>query len=121
MANMKKYASGLIRPEDLHSTGPRQERIVNVTINDKLNAPILTFESGEEMVAWNNVARVLARSYGFEDTDWVGHVIELSISTYTNRDGEEKETIVVKPISARDDASKPQLPLKKDLDDEIPF
>src|SRR5215471_11505131 len=115
MADMRKYASGLLRPEDLHS-GSRQEKIINVYVSEKLNAPILTFESGDEMVAWNNICRVLTRAYGYEDSDWIGHTIELSVGTYTNKDGEQKENILLKAISSRD--SKEELPpLKKALDD----
>jgi len=118
MADMRKYASGLLRPEDIHD-GPRNEKIVNVYISEKLNAPILEFESGDSMVAWNNIARILAKAYGYEDTDWVGHTIELSIGTYTNKDGEQKENIQVRAVSSRD--SKEVVPIAKDLNDEIPF
>jgi|SRR6516164_3095818 hypothetical protein len=120
MADMRKYASGLLRPEDLHN-GPRQEKIINVYISEKLNAPILTFESGDEMVAWNNIARGLVRAYGNQDSDWIGHIIELSIGTYTNKDGDIKENILVKAISSRDQKEEVKQPIAKDLDDEIPF
>jgi len=119
MADMRRYASGLLRPEDLHS-GNRTEKIVNVYISEKLNAPILTFESGDEMVAWNNICRVLTRAYGYEDSDWIGHTIELSIGTYTNKDGDIKENIQVKAVSSRDNKDE-QVSLGKALDDEIPF
>jgi hypothetical protein len=118
MVDMKKYATGLLRPEDLQS-GTRNEKIIAVYISEKLNAPILEFDSGESMVAWNNIARVLGHAYGYEDTDWIGHTIELSLGSYTNKDGEEKGTIVVKPMTSRD--SKEIVPIKKELDDEIPF
>src|SRR6516165_8563138 len=84
MADMRKYATGLLRPEDLHSSGTRKYKIINVYVSEKLNTPILTFEGGDEMVAWNNICRVLTRAYGYEDTDWIGHTIEVSIGTYTN-------------------------------------
>jgi hypothetical protein len=120
MADMRKYASGLLRPEDLHD-GPRQEKIINVYISEKLNAPILTFESGDEMVAWNNIARVLVRAYGNQDSDWLGHTIELSLGNYTNKDGDIKENILVKAISARDQKEEMKQPIAKELNDEIPF
>jgi hypothetical protein len=119
MADMRKYASGLLRPEDLRD-GPRNEKIINVYISEKLNAPILTFESGDEMVCWNNMARVLGRAYGFQDTDWLGHTIELSIGTYTNKDGDQKENIVIRAISTRDQKDE-VVSVAKDLDDSIPF
>jgi hypothetical protein len=128
MANMKKYTAGFVLPEDLHD-GPRQERIVNVYESDKHQAPVLVFESGDELIAWRNIARAMARAYGYNDADWKGHVVELSLGNYTNRDGEAKETVVLKTISSRDGdggIGAPQrvepakLP-KPDLDDEIPF
>jgi len=118
--DMRKYASGLMRPEDLHN-GPLQDKIVNVYINDKLNAPIITLEGGQEFVAWNNMCRVLTNAYGYEDRDWIGHVIELSLGHYTNKDGETKDNIQIKPISARDEKGEIAKPVHKDMDDEIPF
>jgi|SRR5215471_20109507 len=120
MADMRKYASGLLRPDDLHD-GPRQEQIVNVYVSEKLNAPILTFASGDEMVAWNNIARVLSRAYGFESDNWIGHMIELSIGHYTNKDGDIKENIQVKTISTAEQKAEVKAPVAKDLDDQIPF
>jgi hypothetical protein len=119
MADMRKYTSGLLRPEDLNS-GKRQEKIINVHISEKFNTPILTFESGDEMLAWQNICRVLARAYGFEDSDWIGHTVELSIGIYTNKDGEQKETLVLTPISSRDKKEEVKQ-IDKALDDEIPF
>ena len=120
MVDMRKYASGLLRPEDLHD-GNRTEKIVNVYISEKLQAPILTFESGDEMVAWNNMCRVLTRAYGFQDRDWIGHTIELSLGNYVNKDGEHKETIVLKTVSARDEKEEVKAAVHKDLDDDVPF
>ena len=120
MADMRKYASGLLRPEDLQG-GTRTEKIVNVYINERLNAPILTFESGDEMVAWNSICRVLTREYGYEDSDWIGHTIELSIGFYTNKDGEQKENIILKTVTSRDEKQEIKKPVHKDMDDEIPF
>jgi hypothetical protein len=119
MADMRKYASGLLRPEDLHG-GPQQFKIINVYVSEKLNAPILSFEGGQECVAWNNVCRTLTRAYGFEDTDWIGHTVELSVGTYRNKDGEEKENIQVKAVSSRDNKDQ-TVPIAKDLDDQVPF
>jgi hypothetical protein len=116
--DMRKYTSGFIRPEDLND-GPRQERIINVYISDKYDYPVLEFESGDQLSG-----RALVRAYGFESEDWRGHVVELSLGTYTNKDGETKETVVLKPISQREggsnggpqrvDPAKLPAPLKKD-------
>ena len=129
--DMRKYASGVIMPEDLRN-GPRQERIINVYISQKHDVPVLVFESGDELFAWPNIARVLGRAYGFKDEkDWVGHVVKLSLGTYTDKKtGEEKDTIILEAVSSRDgsDNGEPQrvdpakLPkLSDDLSDEMPF
>jgi hypothetical protein len=132
MVDVRKYTTGLIRPEDLHS-GPRQERIINVYISQKYDVPVLVFESGDEMLAFAGSGRALAKAYGFESDDWRGHVVELSLGSYTNKDGEKKEIINLKPITARDGSSSnggpqradpatlPKLSPKDDLSDDIPF
>jgi hypothetical protein len=132
MVDVRKYTTGFIRPEDLHD-GSRQERIINVYISEKHDVPVLEFESGDQLLAWASIGRVLARAYGFETDDWRGHVVELSLGHYTNKDGEEKETIVLKTITSRDgnaanggpqrtDPAKLPMPSRKDdLADEIPF
>ena len=125
--DMKKYATSIILPEDLHD-GPRREMIVNIYISDKHDVPVLVFESGNELFAWANIARVLARAYGYNSDDWRGQTVELSLGSYTDRKtGEEKDTIVLEAISSRDgsDNGGPQradpAKLAKDLSDEIPF
>jgi hypothetical protein len=135
--DMRKYTSGFIRPEDLHD-GPRQERIINVYISEKHDCPVLEFESGDQLIVFSNSSnvRALARAYGFDSNDWLGHVVELSFGTYTNKDGEAKETVTLKPISLREGVASnvgetpkcviPPAPSAKrtlgdDMDDEIPF
>lgn len=132
MVDMRKYTSGLIRPEDLRD-GPRQERIISVYISEKFDVPVLVFESGDEMLAFAGSGRALAKAYGFESDDWRGHVVEVSLGNYVNKDGETKEIIVLKPITSRDGSSSnggpqrtdpaklPKLSPKDDLNDKIPF
>jgi len=72
-------------------------------------------------VAWNSICHVLVREYGGQDSDWIGHVIELSIGYYTNKDGEQKENILVKAVTSRDEKGEVKKPIDKDLDDQIPF
>lgn len=130
MADMRKYTSGLVRPEDLRD-GPRQERIINVYISEKFDVPVLVFESGDEMLAFASSGRALAKAYGYESDDWRGHVVELSLGSYVDKkDGETKETIVLKAITPRDGSSNgglqrtdpAKLPKSKDdLDETIPF
>src|SRR5215510_9636855 len=56
--DMRKYAAGVIMPEDLRD-GPRTEVIIGVTINEKHKCPVLEFESGDQLFAWPNIARAL--------------------------------------------------------------
>ena len=128
MVNVKKYATGLILPDDVRD-GARQERIINVYISDKFDVPVLVFESGDEFLCWPSNGRVLAKAYGFESEDWRGHVVELSLGSYVDKkDGQTKDTVDLKPITPRDGASNNGGPqrtdpakLAKDLNDEIPF
>ena len=132
MVNVKKYATGLILPDDVRG-GARQERIINVYISDKFDVPVLVFESGDEFLCWPSNGRVLAKAYGFESEDWRGHVVELSLGTYTDKkDGQIKDTVILKTITSRDGSSNnggPQradpakLPrtVDKDMDDSVPF
>jgi hypothetical protein len=134
--DVSKYmAKAFIKPDDVRS-GPRQERIVNVYKSERYDCPVLDLESGDQLSCSPITTRVLGKAYGTESDHWHGHVIELSYGTY-NKDGEEKEKVVVKTISlpkhvgansksptmaenetAR--AAKPA-PTSRDLDDEIPF
>jgi|SRR6516162_2123164 hypothetical protein len=126
--DMKKYTSGLILPDDVRN-GPRQERIINVYISEKFDRPVLVFESGDEFIIWPNNGRVMARAYGYDSKDWIGHVVELSLGSYVDKkDGQTKDTVDLKPITPRDGASNNGGPqrtdpakLAKDLNDEIPF
>jgi co-chaperonin GroES (HSP10) len=130
--DMRKYTSGLIMPEDLRN-GPRQERIIAVTINEKHDVPVLEFESGDQLFVWASIGRVLGRAFGTESDAWIGHVVKLSLGHYGE---EKKETIILEAISSRDgaatdgnsqrvDPAKLPAPVKRglvdDMDDEIPY
>jgi hypothetical protein len=118
--------------------GPRQERIVNVYRSERYDCPVLDLESGDQLSCNPITTRVLGKAYGTESDRWHGHVIELSYGTYKNKDGEEKETVLVKPISlpehtgangktptmadnATAQAAKPTPARGRDRDDQIPF
>jgi hypothetical protein len=132
MVDMRKYTSGLILPDDVRN-GARQERIINVYISDKFDIPVLTFESGDEFLAWPSNGRVLAKAYGYNSEDWLGHVVELSLGSYVDKkDGQTKDTVILKTITSRDgtsnnggpqrvDPAKLPKPVDKDLDDKIPW
>jgi hypothetical protein len=130
MADMRKYTSGFITSDDVREA-PIEARIVSVYISDKHQVPVLELDNGDQFIAWPNNGRKLARAYGFDDAVWIGHLIRLEFDTYTNKDGETKETVKLTPISSRDsnagngtpqrvDPAKLPPPLcKDDLDDEI--
>jgi hypothetical protein len=132
MVNVKKYATGLILPDDVRD-GARQERIINVYISDKFDVPVLVFESGDEFLVWPSNGRVLAKAYGFESEDWRGHVVELSLGSYVDKkDGQTKDTVILKTITSRDgisanggpqrvDPAKLPKTVDEDMDDGVPF
>lgn len=139
MADMRKYTSGFITPDDVREA-PIEARIINVYIHEKHDVPVLELDSGDQFMAWPNNGRKLARAYGFDDAIWIGHLIRFELATYTNKDGETKEIIILKPITSRDGSSSnggpvradpatlPKLPEPEppksfgdDLNDEIPF
>ena len=56
-------------------------------------------------------------------------MIALELGFYTNKDGEQKETVIIKPISLPPTAttgngnpdSKPESSLREDLSDDLPY
>jgi hypothetical protein len=137
MVDVRQYTSGIITGEDL-SDGPRIERIISVFISDKHQVVVLELESGDQLYCWGKIGRTLARAYGYNSDDWVGHQIQLEQGdTYTDKNSVTKYGINLTPLSSRDGNGKDgtpqrvdpaQLPapikkhtLKEDLDDEIPF
>ena len=133
--DMRKYA-GFIRPDDVRG-GPLRETIARVGESEKFECPALVFESGSELTLFNYSTnlRAMLKAYGYESNDWIGHMVELSLGTYTDKDGVEKETVDLKPVSSRDgsgegpqrvDPAKILLPPPKgsaadDMDNEVPF
>jgi hypothetical protein len=124
--DMRKYGAGPVRPEDIRE-GPLQEKIVDVSISEKFECPALHFETGNQFLLFNANARVMNRAYTTESNNWLGQVIELSLGHYTDNRGEEKETVVLKPVSvlqpsADNGGPKAALPsVRDDMDDNIPF
>ena len=130
--DMRRYGAGPVKPDDVRD-GPRQEKIVVVSINEKFDCPTLHFESGDQFLLFNTNARAMNKAYTSESNNWLGQTIELSLGFYTDYRGEkpeDKETVVVRPISVRqpspDNGGKKgaiALPPSRadDLDDEISF
>jgi hypothetical protein len=127
--DVSKYmAKGFIKPDDVRVT--RQERIVNVYESNRYDCLVLDFESGDQLSLNPITTRVLGKAYGTESDYWRDQVIELSHGTYKNKDGEDKDTVLVKPISAPKQhdgpaqaapSLQPPPTARGDMDDEIPF
>ena len=132
--DMRKYSGGIIKPEDLHD-GPRRERIVAVSENEKYGCAVLEFESGDSLYCWNNYARILTKAWGYESENWLEQELECSLGHYPDKKTDtEKETVNIRPISpAKPGAFDPPAKGKaiapsggaassRDvLDDDIPF
>jgi hypothetical protein len=134
--DMRKFSPGVIRPEDLYD-GPRVEKIINIFEHEKHKCAVFEFESGDQFYCWPNYARILNKAWGYDSNGWIKQELELSLGHYTDKRSdppEEKETIVVKPLSPRKaDASNGGAPItaslpasrtaptKDELDDEVPF
>jgi hypothetical protein len=128
--DMRKFGSGFIKPDDVRD-GPRRKKIINIHESDKYGCPVFEFEGGDQfsLNATNN--RILCKAWGFESDNWLGLELELTLGTYQDWRSdppEEKETVVVRAISARDPAhgNGEKLPAQvvsrsRDLDDEIPW
>ena len=129
--DMRKYSAGPVRPDDVRD-GPRQETIVDVSINERYDCPVLHFESGDSLMLSPPNSRIMGRAYTTKSENWLQQVVELSLGHYTDNRGqtpEEKETVVLHPTSKLEPSGEnggtkaaPRLPSRRDdLDDEIPF
>jgi hypothetical protein len=107
--------------------GPRREKIVAVSINEKFDCPQLEFESGDVFSLNVTNTRIMNRAYGPESDYWINQIIDLCLGHYTdNKDGKEKETVTVHPVSVRqpspdDGGEKAKASRRDDLSDDIPF
>jgi len=128
--DMRKYGAGSVRPEDVRD-GPRQEKIVDVSINEKFDCPVLHFESGDHFLLFMTNARTMCRAYTTDSNKWLEQTVELQLGHYTDNNGptpEEKETVVLQPISKLQPSADgggtrvvPRPSQRDDLDDEISF
>ena len=122
--NMRRYGSGPVRPEDVRD-GSRQEKVVDVSINEKFDCLVLHFDSGDQFLLFQTNARAMNRAYTTESDNWLKQTVELALGHYTDSNGEEKETVVLRPISklqpSADNSGTPIVPRlsrRDDLDDE---
>ena len=121
--DMRKYATGVIKPEDLYE-GPLLEKIINVSEHEKFGCPVLQLESGDQFYCWNNHVRVLNKAWGYDSENWIGQELELSLGHYLDKKTEtQKETINIRAVSPPKPAIVAgALPSRRaDMDDDIPF
>jgi hypothetical protein len=133
--DMRRFSSGYIKPDDVRD-GAIQAHIINITVSEKYNRPVLELDSGQQFTVNATNNGVLCKAYGYDSTGWLGHLIELSFGM-TKYDGKDIETVVLTAISSRDsngsngtparmpqDQLPPPLPKKTiadDMDDSVPF
>jgi hypothetical protein len=129
--DMRKYSGGIIKPEDLYD-GPRRERIVAISENEKHGCAVLHFESGDQFYCWNNYTRILNKAWGYESDYWIDQELEFSLGHYHDRKADtQKETVDLHPISPAKPGAFDKAPGKalapagatsrEVLDDDIPF
>ena len=73
--DMRKFSGGIIKPEDLHD-GPRREKIVAVSENERVRSAVLQTESGDQLYCWNNYARILSKASGCDSVFWIDQELE---------------------------------------------
>jgi len=126
--DMGKYGAAPVRPEDVRD-GPRQEKILDVSINEKYDVPVLHFAGGDTFMLNNTNTRAMNRAYGTESDGWLGQVVELAIGSYTDYRGEkpeERETVTLRAVTTRQPSAdnggaKGAVALRDELNEEIPF
>lgn len=131
--DMRKFSSGVIRPEDLYD-GNRLEKIINIFEHEKHGCAVLEFESGDQLYLWNNLARVLNKAWGYDSENWLGQEVELSLGHYTDKKTDpptEKECINIRAVSPAKSGANSGAPVtalskagagnRGGMDDEFPF
>src|SRR5215831_12017258 len=102
MVDVRKYSSGLITPDEVRER-PIEAHIVNVYENEKHGCLVLELDNGDQFWVWPGKGRALARAYGYESKDWIGHLVRFAHGTYVDKKDEvTKETVNVTPVSSRD-------------------
>jgi hypothetical protein len=121
----RKFGTTFIKPDDVRD-GPIQDRIINVFVSERYNCAVLELENGYQFSVNQTNNRILAKAYGWESDHWLDQVIEFALGSYKdwNDNNQEKETVVVRPISVRQpsaDNGGAKAASKRDFDDAIPF
>jgi hypothetical protein len=123
--DMSEFAGrNFLRVADLHQQGSFKATVVAVERDKKFGKANIFLSEGSILSLNVTNARTLIRSFGAESDDWIGKEIELYIGL-VEYEGEEKETILVRVVSAEIENKKAVTPQKKkvvkDMDDELPY
>ena len=95
--NVLEWIGGtFLKPEDIGTT-PIVLTIVDVA-EGKWQKPDLTFNNGSKLSLNKTNARTIARAWGYESDDWIDTQVELSVGL-TTYNGEQQESILLKPIT----------------------
>jgi hypothetical protein len=73
--DMRKYSASPVRPDDVRD-GPRQETIVDVSINERYDCPVLHFESGDSLMLSPPNSRIMGRAYTTKSENWLRQVVD---------------------------------------------
>jgi hypothetical protein len=108
-----------LKPEEIGTT-PIVLTIVNVS-EGKWGKLDLSFNDGSKLSLNTTNGRAIARAWGYESDDWIDKMVELSVGL-TSYKGEQKESILVKPITPATPANalKPAKP-RKPIDADVSF
>ena len=123
ITDMSNYmGAAFIKYEDV-AAAPRHEKIALVYEGD-YDRPVLKFEGGDQFTLNKTNVRTLVRTYGKNPHNWVGQIVELYAGS-TVYSGQEKQSVLVKPISQPRPSDKggPSSPngQRAEIDDDIPF
>jgi hypothetical protein len=124
MSDMSQYAGSQYWKVIDVRDGPVKLKIEAVSIS-KFNKPDLVFADGSKFSVNATNAKTLCRSYGKNDSDWIGKEIQLEIGE-VEFEGEKISTVIIRPISpatvkSAAPAKAKTAPAQPDYDDEIPF
>jgi hypothetical protein len=120
--DMRKYAGEhFIGVEDVRDR-PLQVEIA-VIKEGKFGRPNLVFEDGGILSLNATNTKILIRNYGPDGDGWVGKEIELTLGKVSYQ-GDENDSVVIKPISPQIAAKEKTAAAKKlgdELNDDIPY
>jgi hypothetical protein len=116
--DMRPYGgSRFLKHEDVVE-GPLRKKIMKIAPGKY--SPVATFDDEDQLSLNVTNTNALAKAYGWNSDSWIGHTVELYAGT-TIYQGQERASVLVRPLTAATEAPTPLKPRSDDLNDEIPF